>query len=992
MNIPLPAAVRAAARLALIILPLALGSLRLSAQAAPAAPADPPSEKKEKPQELERFVVTGSYIPSTETAIEAGASPITRMDRKDIEQSGHTNTAELLQQISVANANSVPISNNATGFTPGATAISLRGLGPEATLVLVNGRRVAAYPVGAGGTTAFVDLNSIPLSAIESIEVLKDGASALYGADAVAGVINIRLRRMLDGAETFLSYGNTTEDDSAEVVASLAVGAVRDKINVVAGLNYYRKNAIMHRDRKYSVVPPRLSTNSSPLNLDLTRFAVAQALGQAPAAPIRGVSNFDIFLYAHSGASADNNGQQPAAQYTYAPSRVSLFNFNEFSMSYPESERRGGFAFAEARPFGAENVKAYLDVSYQRVDTENQLAPTATGDFSTPGQTELVIPARTANPILTVYFPLFGILQPVAPGTAIPRGWVPGLGTKIVNGIAQRLAPAGATNPFNPFNQDIADTSRARLAEFGNRIIRNETRAAMFTTGIKGDNIAGRWNFDAAFSFSSIAEQRRARLVSATRFNEIVNAASPIFDPRSPSYLGTSTPYNPFGYYKNPIPANAALVDYASVTSQDNDESTLAQLSLVAATSELWKLPHGSVGLALGADFRREQLEQGPDPLGLAGDLIGESPKATTIARRKIGGVFAEARLPLLRMVEASASVRHEKFFTSRRQTTVPKFALRVRPFGHQLTMRSSYSRGFREPSLFELYSSPVSALSPIFDPRDGFVEPEQPITISGNRRLQPEKTDYLNIGFVWSPTTPRLKGLSLGVDHWEINRKGTVEANPQNTVYRFFGALPGGLAPGESVLLTPGGFISVVNSQFFNVGRTEVAGWDFSGGYQLPTDAAGRWELTSVWTLINKFNRAAFEGARIVSVKGQDATGTGDYGYLEWRGRVNLNWAYRGFSLYLSAHYTDGFADADENGDPFSVDPTMIYDGQVSYNFRNSRGRWLRDTRLTVGMRNLLDRDPPRAIGGGGNPNGYPGYLYTAENRFWYASLSRKF
>ena len=120
---------------------------------------------------------------------------MTRVDCKAIEESGYTNTAELLQQITVSNANSVPISNNATGFTPGATAISLRGLGPEATLVLINGRRVAAYPVGVGGTTAFVDLNSIPLSAIDSIEVLKDGASALYGADAVAGVINIKLRR-----------------------------------------------------------------------------------------------------------------------------------------------------------------------------------------------------------------------------------------------------------------------------------------------------------------------------------------------------------------------------------------------------------------------------------------------------------------------------------------------------------------------------------------------------------------------------------------------------------------------------------------------------------------------------------------------------------------------------------------------------------------------------------------------------------------------------
>jgi iron complex outermembrane receptor protein len=305
--------------------------------------------------------------------------------------------------------------------------------------------------------------------------------------------------------------------------------------------------------------------------------------------------------------------------------------------------------------------------------------------------------------------------------------------------------------------------------------------------------------------------------------------------------------------------------------------------------------------------------------------------------------------------------------------------------------LRTSYSKGFREPSLYELYSSPLSALLAIFDPRLGSIEPEQRITITGNRHLKPEKTDYLNLGFVWSPTTPRLKGLSLGADYWEVTRKGTVEANPQNTVYRFFGLLPGGMYPGESVVFGSSGLISVVNSQYFNVGRTKIHGWDFSGGYQFPTDTLGRWELTTVWSLTNMYKRAAFDGARMIEVKGQDATGTGDYGYLKWRGRVSLSWAYRNFSTYLSGYYMSGFEDADENNEPFGVDATMTYDAQVAYSFRSTR-RWLRDTKVAVGMRNLLDRDPPRAIGGGGNTNGYPGYLYTSEGRFWYVSANRKF
>ncbi|MBI3887279.1 MAG: TonB-dependent receptor, partial [Opitutae bacterium] len=180
---------------------------------APGAPAD------DKTVKLEKFIVTGSNIPTTETAAEARTFPVQTIDRRAIESSGLFNTVELLQKTALSNGGSVPFTNNATGFTPGGASTSLRGLGPEATLVLINGRRVAPYPVGNGGTTAFVDLNSIPLNAIERIEILKDGASATYGADAVAGVVNIILRRDFNGAIANVSVGNTTNKDSTEFSA-----------------------------------------------------------------------------------------------------------------------------------------------------------------------------------------------------------------------------------------------------------------------------------------------------------------------------------------------------------------------------------------------------------------------------------------------------------------------------------------------------------------------------------------------------------------------------------------------------------------------------------------------------------------------------------------------------------------------------------------------------------------------------------------------------
>ncbi len=922
-------------------------------------------------QKMEKFVVTGSYIPTAETSVNAGISPVVRIDRKVIEEVGLTTTAELLQKITASNGGSVPISNNATGFTPAATSVSLRGLGPEATLVLINGRRVSPYPVGQGGTTAFVDLNSIPLSAVESIEILKDGASALYGADAVAGVVNIKMRRAADGTEVAVQYGNTFKKDASEVVGSLVTGAQTDKASALVGFNYYSRKAIMNRDRDYSAIPPFLSSNASPLNLQITREVALAAGVPASSLPATGTS-----FYAASPAASSNNGAVPATQYRYGAGRPSTFNFNEFSMSYPERENKGAFAFAERKVFGTDNVKVYLDVSYQNTETENQLAPSATGNFSGSG-TELVLPARTATPL---------------PG---PDG-------------RRRVAADGAFNPFNPFNQDITGGSRARLAEFGNRIYRNETDAFLLTTGIKAENILGKWNFDAGYSYSEIQDTSRNTLVSSSRFNRLVNANDSFFRPGSPDYLGTTVPYNPFGYYKVSIPNNALIVGAARITTKDVNTSSLNQINAVVTNPELFQVPAGNVGFALGADARHEQLEQWPDPYGATGDLIGSSPNAITRGQRKIAGAFVETKIPLLRNAPGAydlsmdASARHEKFMSSKRNATVPKFGARWQPIDQNLTFRGSWSKGFREPSLYELYSTPTSGLSAVRNPVTNVNEPEQDVTIAGNRRLDAEKTEYINVGVVASPTFAGLKGLTLGFDYWAIDRKGTVDASYQNTVNRFFnrvpggapGSAPGGLLPGESVVLFPDGTIRTVNSVFFNVGRTKAKGYDISANYVYRTDALGRFELATVWSRLESFKKTSVPGTPLVELKGQDTgAGTGgEDGYLPWKGRIQLDWSYKAWKAVVATSYTDGFQDFDLNGDPFQIHGTFVHDAMVGYSFGSQTNAFIRDLKVNVGVRNLLDRDPPYAAGAGGNSTGYPSFIYNSEGRFWYVSLSRKF
>jgi outer membrane receptor protein involved in Fe transport len=936
------------------------------AQTAPAAGQD-------KVQKLDSFVVTGSYIPTNETAFTAGVSPVVRIDQKTIEQSGLGSTAELLQRVTVSNGGSVPISNNATGFTPAATSVSLRGLGAEATLVLINGRRVASYPVGAGGTTAFVDLNSIPLAAVDSIEILKDGASAIYGADAVAGVVNIKLKRGMDGTQMMLKYGNTTNKDSSEFTAALVSGAQTDKASAMVGFNYYKRNAIFNSDREYSKIPPFLSSNSSPLNLQITR-AAALAAG-VPAASLPAGTSAAIF--AASPAADTNNGATAASGYKFTTGRSSAFNFNEFSMSYPRRDSRGVFAFADRKILGTDNIRAYIDVNYQNAATENQLAPSATGNFSGSG-VELVIPAKTASPL------------------ALPDG-------------RARAAVAGAYNPFNPFNIDITGGTRARLAEFGNRIFRNQTDATLITTGVKGENIAGKWNFDAGYSFSAIKDTSRNTLVSASRFNRLLNANDTFFQPGSPDYLGTTTPYNPFGYYKVSIPNNAKIVGAALINTKDLNESKLNQVNAVISTGSLLDLPAGPVGFALGADARHEELAQAPDPYGTTGDLIGSSPSAVTTGQRKIWGAFAEWNIPVLRnlpgahSLSTTVAVRHENFTSSSQTTTVPKVGVRWLPIDDSLAIRASWSKGFRQPSLYELFSTPTAGLTPITHPLTKINEPEQDVTVAGNRRLAAEKTRYTNVGFVWSPQAAALKGLTIGVDYWDVNRTGTVTNNYQDTVNRFFGRVPGGAAgsapggllPGESVVLFPNGDLKVVNSVFFNIGETKVAGLDYSLNYVLKTDRLGRFEFSTIWSQYTHYLQRSAAGGQFSELVNQ-ATGGGtgsDDGYLRWRGRTELNWSYRGWSAGYTTTYTDGFWDVDGNsGKDFFVSPTWISDVQVAYNFQNKFGAWLADTKLTVGVRNVFDRNPPFASGNAGNSTGYPGFLYSSEGRFWYVSVNRKF
>jgi iron complex outermembrane recepter protein len=941
--------------------------------------------------EVERVVVTGSNIPSAE---EVGPNPVQIIDREYIEKSGERTLEQLLRDLPVAGANGVPTSNNAPLGSRGASSISLRGFDASATLVLIDGRRVAPYPQGTGeeGTQTFIDLNTIPGPAVESIEILTDGASVIYGADAVAGVVNIKLRHDYRGAEGLIEYGNTLDKDNGEFASSLLFGVGDTNTNVSGVVNYYHRNSIFNRDRGFSNYsqPMFKSSSSNP-----GQFAVSPEAVLAAGVPSDQIPDSPLFTARPPNGT---NGFAPATEYFYYQRRQPLFNTNTFSGSFPDSERYGGFVNFDHKVLG-EQLVAYGDFLYQNVRTVNQLAPAPTGPFQAVGQVTIAIP-------------------PHAPGATL------GGPTYEDTGL-----PLGAFNPFNPFQQIISGFgSRYRLADFPNRVLVDTNDAIMTTAGLKGDKLFdGSWGYNAAFRYSEIKDIATAEGESTERFNRILNATDPIFDPASSEFIGTTVPYNPFGDYRHRIPSNLQTINFASVQTTDIDSSKMWTVDFTAYTTSLFKLPGGPVGLALGGQYRRENIAQKPDELGLQGDIIGAGGKSVlTVAGRKSFGIYGELNLPFfspemkvpgLRSLEFVAAARFEDYFNNNTNILVPKVGMRWQPFDESLTLRATWGEGFREPSLLELHQSPITGFLTVRNPRTHEIEEDVPFTLSSNPNLYPEDSRNFTAGIVYTPKF--IPGLTISVDLFGIERQGVVAPpDAQDVVKR---NTRGRSLPGESVLYAPDDTFVQINYPFENEGQERARGADFGLQYELGT-ALGKFTSVVQATYLESFRIALTPTSPALENRS-----TGDF--LKWKGRSLLSWEWKGFDLSTTITYLDGSHEVAKQGPMFPdqkkehwIHQTFVFDVQGSYAFRfaapvetapvagysksekeathetlgtlveaNGLPLWrkcLNNTTLTIGCNNVFGQDPPFAFNSMVN---YPG-SYDAVGRFVYVSLKKKF
>jgi iron complex outermembrane recepter protein len=988
---------------------------------APAAMTAPSPTPAEANAEAERVIVTGSNIP---TAQEVGPNPVDILTRDRIDKAGERTTAELVRNLTVAGPNGVPTSNNGAGLTPGASSIALRGFDASSTLVLIDGRRVAPYPLGTdNGAVTFVDLNSIPKPALDSIEILKDGASSIYGADAVAGVVNFKLRHDYRGAEVNVEYGNTLDKDSGEFASSVIFGVGDGDTDITGVMNYYHRNSIFNHDRGYSnTVRFTPSNNASPLNLQLSRDAVLAAGVPPTVLP----DDRDTF-FGH--APFFTNGNAPATDYSYTPRRSVFFNFNRYAEALPDSERYGGFVNFDHKICG-DQLLVYGDFFYQNVKTSYDLAASATGDFQTPGDVTLAIPPRSD---------LNGAAPPNTPRFAGQPAGVDAEGNPIP-GEVQTNTPANAFNPFNPFNQIISGGTRARLFDFGKRVIDNQTDAFFSTLGVKGDKLFdGNWGYDASFRYSQVQNISTDTHVSASRFNRILNAGDPIFDPASSQFIGTTIPYNPFGDYRVPIPSNAEVVGFAVVHPKEIDFSKLATVDLNIYTTSLFQLPAGGVGLAFGGQFRRETLEQKPDDLLVMGDLISTAPANFTHAGRKTYAFYAEARLPVfggdftapgLHALEFTAAARFEDFLDNDTNVLVPKFGVRWQPFDDSLTVRATWGEGFHEPSLIELFGIPIQGITAVHDPVTDTDVPGVPFITRSNPNLQPEDSRSFTAGIVYTPKF--VTSLTLTIDLYDIESTGrTIIPDFQNVVNR---SVTGNLLPGETIVRNPDNEIILLENAFQNAGSQKARGVDFGLSYQVETRFGTLTWLTQATYLDSfQFAQLAGESEKELRSKFRHGLQSHDDSFLKWRANSQIDWAWKGFDLALTAHYLDGFHEIVSfiakggGGHPHPVEPrehyvkeTWFFDVRASYQFqvpsapqavagyakdttssgkeRQPEGsaqmanctwqRLLNDTTITLGCNNVFGHDPPTAAA----TANYADFIYDSTGRFVYLSLTKRF
>ena len=885
---------------------------------------------------LERVEITGSNIRriNSETA-----SPVLALTREDIEKSGRSSVAELLQTLSVDNQGSVP-KNFGAGFASGASGISLRGLGAASTLVLLNGRRIAPFGLADDGQKVFSDLNLIPLDAVERIEILKDGGSAIYGSDAIAGVVNVILRKDYQGLAMNASYGTTQYGNGQEKRASITGGfgdLQRQGFNVLANLEVGRQGEIYNRDITDRGYIGRQDLRDLGFSANETVASVSaggngaittnNAAGSAINGNVRNPVTLDYY----------NRGNPAGLGFTRIFPAAACSNFT----SHPQGDPGGGCLNDAAQEYG-QIQPSQKYINFFTRGTLN-IAPALQGyaefNWYNNKNEAFTTPSQVSNSV------------------GYPGGPVSNAGVSL-----------GAAHPDNPY---FGSEARLRYlaVDNGPRVRNGDSDFYRILVGLKGT--AAEWEYDTGLLYSQTKghDVRTGYLQRDVTFALLNPTAANVAAATAGSAAYAALPAGTLWRIAENAGLNsAALYQAMSPAITSDSRAKITQID-VKASREIGKLDGGPIGLAVGAELRHESISLTPVTGTERGNVIGLGYSAYD-GGRTVTAAYVEVLAPLLKQLEASAALRYDHYSDAGNSTT-PKFGIKYTPF-RELALRGTYAKGFRAPSPAENGVGGLAAFSTATDPLRcnlGIAAACAPAAVavitSPNPALKPEKSDNYTLGLVFEPSSKT----SIAIDYFDITRKDEINQEQTDAAVAA-GHIARDPTTATAVPGDPGQIVAVLG-QYVNSSRTKVRGFDVDAkqGFDLG-NGLGKLTLTAQWTHLFEFKRTEVDGSsRDFAGTHGNCDVTNCIGTPADRANFGAFLDTGAFRIGVNAIYRASIENKNFKDDPAGCASTFA-DGSdapggckiASFTTFDLVGRWLpmKDLEIYGSIRNLFNRIAP--------------------------------
>jgi iron complex outermembrane recepter protein len=828
------------------------------------------------PVAMDAILVTGSRIQRSDLQ---GAQPITVVERADIDRAGLTNIGDLLQRIPAAGSALNRQFNNGGN---GQTEIDLRNLGSQRLLVLVNGQR---WIPGTSLGSSAVDLNTIPVSIIERIEVLKDGASAIYGSDAITGVVNIITRKDFVGAELRSQAGAFDDGEGLVHAHNLSIGNVSGDTSMFFDISYMLQDEVRASTRKQSAVP--LFGSSVVLSGSNFQNELVHTRG-SPIPP----EGYFVFIPNANNGSLLGTELCPSLTADVANGVIGGA-FNDPAGTIGDPLTPGQLPPVPVPPpqfedpqLGGVQLCTFSPLRGQAVDAASGTTATEAGNFrynnSLFGPDPYLHNFAPINLLLTPLeqISLFGQMGHNLNNQVRFHATVLATRSTTERALAEEPLRVGDLFPppqgtafihadaaFNPFDQDIGRTDDSgligfgtvlrRMVEAGPRLLQRENRALFLRSGFDGDFdfLDRSFNYDVGYAYGQNSQV--GSITGSFDMTKVARALGPASGCPSLDAPGC-VPLNLFAPVGGITPE---MLEYISYTATSSAAYELQNVGGNISTQivEAQSLLAGPIGIALGVEHRTERFSDTPDPFQVQG-TSSDPNRQPSQGRYNVAEAYLELAVPLLadlpfaRLVDLSLAGRYTKYNTFDAKVT-GKAGLRWKPFD-QLLIRGTFSEAFRAPNLLELFLGATQSFPSISDP---CVDPppgsdieancnaegaagatqtgSQILTLfQGNPNLDPETAQNFTAGFVWSPEF--LPDFNLTVDYWDIDLTEALAFVGPAFILESCYERPADAPRPETCDLVergPNGAISFISSSPINFARVHTSGIDVAFDFVIP-------------------------------------------------------------------------------------------------------------------------------------------------------------